>query len=332
MTAAAAWRGLRRLLYWLLPPLLLWQVLVRVDIAGLSQLFGRLQPAWWAAALLCSGLIALTGALRWHLLATAGWPAAPTLGAMVADYWRSLAAGLLLPGTVGHDGYRVLRMARRGADLAGTLLRLLLEKLLALLGCIVLAAASAVLLGGPGPLATLGPGVAALLVLLLALGLVLRAMPAQALHILAGAARRWQPARLAQPHGGKTWAGTWPPPRAAGGAFGLSLWVLITAALQAQCCFLALGQVIDWRINLMVAPLMFLVLALPLSFGGIGVREAAHVALYGAFGVTAEVALAVSLLSLAGQALNWIAGALLWTRGRPGPATRQAAVEASSPP
>ena len=55
---------------------------------------------------------------------------------------------------------------------------------------------------------------------------------------------------------------------------------------------------------------------LPISIGGTGVREALFVALFGAVGMRAEVALALSLSTL-GVALGWgLLGLALFAAGR----------------
>lgn len=301
----------------MLPPLLLGLVAARVDLSQVAGLFARARPAWWAAGLTSSLAIALVGALRWHGLMAAGWPQAPRLRTSLPDYWRSLAAGLLLPGSLGQDAYRALGMTRQGAALPVAMQRLLLEKLMALAACLLVAGATTAAHDTTGLLATLGPGLLLLAALLLALLWLVQVPPRWARRLAVPLPRRWRlPAipRL-QPH--MKGPPQWPPWRATAGSLLLSIVLLVIAAVQAQCYFQALGVQVDWRFNLLAAPILFITMALPLSFGGLGVREAAHVAVYGALGVAGEAALAVSVLGLAGLALNWAIGALLWTRSRP---------------
>ena len=316
MTLGAAWRSARRLSYWLLPPLLLGLVAMRVDLVQVAALLARAGPALWAMGLLASLSISTLGALRWHLLVAAGWTAGPRLHQTLPDYWRSLAAGLLLPGSLGQDGYRALALTRHGAPLQAVLVRLLLEKLLALMACVAVAGLATLGLHGAGPLASLGPAIAALAAFLLLLLALVRTTSAWGPAVAKRLPAEWG-RHLVRPHrpAGGGLPG-WPSWQAASTALLLSVLILLTSALQAQCYFMAVGVQIDGRINLLVAPLLFVVLALPLSFGGFGVRELAHVALYGVFAVEAEAALAVSVLGLTGLALNWVLGTALWVGRR----------------
>ena len=96
----------------------------------------------------------------------------------------------------------------------------------------------------------------------------------------------------------------------------LSLLVFALSATQAQFFFHALGMPVPFQVNLFIAPLLFLAFTLPISVGGVGVREAAFVVFYGAFGVSAEAALAVSTCGLASLLLSHGLGALLFLMSR----------------
>jgi uncharacterized membrane protein YbhN (UPF0104 family) len=53
------------------------------------------------------------------------------------------------------------------------------------------------------------------------------------------------------------------------------------------------------------------VFTLPISFGSLGIREAAFILVYGLFGVPAEIALSVSFFNLAGILLNSLVGGVV---------------------
>ncbi len=59
-------------------------------------------------------------------------------------------------------------------------------------------------------------------------------------------------------------------------------------------------------------PVIFLLIQLPISVAGLGVREAAFVSLFGAVGIAAEASLAVSLTFFALAVINNIAGAAFY--------------------
>ena len=75
--------------------------------------------------------------------------------------------------------------------------------------------------------------------------------------------------------------------------------------------FAALDYDLPFVLNLFIAPILFFIYALPISFGSIGVRETAYIILYGIFGVPSETALIVSFFALFGIMLNHLIGAIL---------------------
>jgi len=87
-----------------------------------------------------------------------------------------------------------------------------------------------------------------------------------------------------------------------------TLSIQVAAAIVAQLNFVAAGYDIPFLVNLFVTPVLFFIYLLPVSFGGLGVREAAYIILYGMFGVPLETALLISFLALAGLLLNNLIG------------------------
>jgi uncharacterized membrane protein YbhN (UPF0104 family) len=71
-------------------------------------------------------------------------------------------------------------------------------------------------------------------------------------------------------------------------------------------------------VNLFITPLLFLLYALPISFGGLGIREGAFILAYSAFGVPTETALIISVTGLMGNLLSYGIGAglILLDRGQ----------------
>jgi uncharacterized membrane protein YbhN (UPF0104 family) len=98
----------------------------------------------------------------------------------------------------------------------------------------------------------------------------------------------------------------------------LSVMIYVVSAVQGQLYFHGLGYEVPLLINLFVTPLLFLLMTLPISFGGIGVREAAFILLYGSFGVPSEIALLVSFCYLLATLLTYLFGAVLFLAGNVG--------------
>ena len=62
--------------------------------------------------------------------------------------------------------------------------------------------------------------------------------------------------------------------------------------------FAAVGFELPFVVNLFVIPIINIIALLPISFGGVGVRETSFIFLYGLFGVSPEGALFISILDL----------------------------------
>ncbi|MCA9887942.1 MAG: flippase-like domain-containing protein, partial [Anaerolineae bacterium] len=59
-------------------------------------------------------------------------------------------------------------------------------------------------------------------------------------------------------------------------------------------------------------PIVWVVVALPISIGGLGVREAAYVTLFTQVGMDSSLALALSLMHYGMQVMVGVVGGLLW--------------------
>lgn len=88
--------------------------------------------------------------------------------------------------------------------------------------------------------------------------------------------------------------------------------ILITRASFLNLVFNAFGYKIPLVANLFVVPLINILAMIPISLGGIGVRETGYIVLYGLFGVPAEGSLIVSLITFTYLLLNISSGGLLF--------------------
>lgn len=328
------WRLLRQALYWALPPALLAVILSRIDLPRLGTLVLDADLILVVLGLMLSLLIAGAGAMRWHLLARnlTTPPMRPAQTALV--YWKSLAIGAITPGSVGCDAYRVTSIAKQTHRWLPATGAVVVEKLAALVACLLLLGVTLPL----SPPHVLRPWLADSA--LQRAGIAV-AMLVMTMLMLWHSRQRWWPwvstqlpARLARVPRAATELGV-DQLRTAGPAedrssairsgllstrravmvVALSVGLFAVSALQAQLFFRAIGQDVSLMANLTVAPLLFLVFSLPISFGTIGVREGSFVLLYGAFGVPPEPALLVSFFGLVGLIGNYLIGALLhWSR------------------
>ena len=277
--------------------------------------------AWLAAAVALFGLNFAVGALRFQLLLRgAGLPAhlAPLLRAyVVASFFN-----LLLPTGLPGDAFRLAAARRdlgRGAELLGVLV---LERLLSL------AALAALVLGALPQLPGLEPPA-----LRTALGVVGASLLVGTLLLAHRPTVAWLQRRATWP------LARWPrlgavaalSERSATLAAAFAMSVLMQAILVA-CVFL-LARPLDASVSLwghaLVVPITALATLLPLTLGGIGIREHLYLALYGSLGMRAPVAFSLSLATFA-MILVWslVGLALFVAAGR----ARSASRRATSPP
>jgi uncharacterized membrane protein YbhN (UPF0104 family) len=323
-------RTIRQALSWCLPPILLFIVFQKIDLDRLGQVLARADVLLLLAGVLPAALVVLAGALRWQLLLRHCVCASLPFTVAAGEYWKSLAVGVLVPGSVGSDAYRVIVAGRcQGAYLRSAVI-VGVEKLVALLTCLALLAVLYPLLAWervPGEIAPFMHGVYGLLCLIGGLVLVLLLLGrSRWLHrfaIMCGTRLEAMARRLTRAAGQPGWD-EWLPgsglgllrtvvaPRVALPVAFLSLVVYLVSALQAQVYFQGLGCEISFAINLFVTPLVYLLISLPVTFGGVGIREGAYVLLYGAFGVPAETALVVSFCSLLALLFSYGVGAILF--------------------
>jgi uncharacterized membrane protein YbhN (UPF0104 family) len=89
----------------------------------------------------------------------------------------------------------------------------------------------------------------------------------------------------------------------------LTLATQFLAALAHHFFFSALAYPTPYAVNLCVVPMITVVMFLPISFGSIGMREAAFAVICGMFGVPMETALlAAVLMTLARLVMDGTAG------------------------
>jgi uncharacterized protein (TIRG00374 family) len=262
-----------------------------------------------------------------------------TWGQSFREYWFSLALGVFTPGFLGSDVYRIALGGRQTSLYLQNAFVIGVEKGAALLSCVVLVIAVYPFLTFARVPAEFEAAVnlaysAALLGLvffvLLALThknpwlrnvggalwrrigqLATRAVKALPGGLVRRDARSIAPHEMIRPLFST---------RIAVPTILLSLILHVIGAIQGQIFLRALGYDLSFLANLFVAPLIVLVLTLPITVGGVGVREGAYVLFYGAFGVPAEIALLVSFCNLLTMMAGHVTGALIFLARKSGTA------------
>ncbi len=295
-------------------------LLRRYDLAAtFAELSGRLQAGWLLAAVGVFAVSVLGGAQQWTwLLAGAG------IHAPRAALWRLYLVGLFfnnfLPANVGGDAVKVLDLGRREGRTAVVFGATLVDRLLGL-GALAMLGLIAVAWGARS-------GAAALPVMPLAvvLGGILLLLPLLLTPALSGPVGRlvrmlpwpgWRDRFVRIDDALRVHGRRW------GRLAALFLFALLVQLLRVATHLLAaraLGFDLDGQralLLLALVPVLGILITLPVSINGIGLRETAAADLFVAAGIVADggSAVAIELVAFAIQLIVSLAGGVLFLLG-----------------
>jgi hypothetical protein len=275
------------------------------DWTAIAVRLSAADPGLLAAGFAAKAATLPLAALRWR---SVGRAAGFTLGRWTA-FRLQMAGGFLgqvLPGSVGADLLRGWFTWRLGHPPGAVMLALLVDRLMALLGVVLLGLAGLPHLAAVAPPAVawtvLGGAVA--LALAMAALLAVGRIPRDRLPL---------PRRLRDGASGRAVWGAVGRLRAMAGrpaawvALGYSVGVHFATVAATILFARALGLPIGWLDGLAIVAA-----ALPVSLGGWGVREGAMVAGFALIGLDADAALLVSLLIGLSIATLSLPGGLFW--------------------
>jgi len=121
-------------------------LLYRISPGRILAEAGKLDPAWVAAAVAIFLTSSLLGALQWHLLLSAGGVRIP-VSRTFSLYFTGLFFNNLLPTNVGGDAYKIYDVVKTGHDPHKVFAITLLDRVIGITGlCLIALAASLALL------------------------------------------------------------------------------------------------------------------------------------------------------------------------------------------
>jgi len=287
-----------------------------VDLGQVGRILAssRLDLVVWLLALVAA--LRILSAYRWFILMRAGRPDI-TFMSIVRISLISVFAGTFLPSGVGAEAIRIYGAARASADLALAFSSAVVERAFGMLALLVMVA-TGLSLGPPGlPEALRTWSIAGLLALAAAAWLVMARGPRARLlqglsgwpilNPLTGRLRKLY-ARFDLFAGGRVllWS------------FLLAFLLQLGRVLSAYLAALALQVDVAFVSLLVIVPVAHLVSILPVSIGGLGLREGTMISLLGMVGVAPAAGLAVAVLLFATGFVTTLPGAvfLLQMRAR----------------
>ena len=284
-------------------------LLHRLDWHQLSGVLRGIRPGYVALAPVCLAAAFLFGAVRWHTLLSA-MGISQSVRRCYAIYLIGHFYNMVLPGAISGDAIRISLCALNArGGIGGCTFAVLLERAGGMASLFVLGAVGALVIS-PAMADALG-------------GAPVRALPAVAAGILAaGGLCFWVgrriPARLYERRGrfiaragelaSRAASLT---PRVLASFFVCSALFQMSDIVGTYFIARSLGVVLPFTLFLVVVPVVFVATLLPISLGGLGVREGAFVYLLGLVGVDASSALALSLLVYCNRLLLCGVGGLL---------------------
>lgn len=265
---------------------LLAALLLQTDRAELAASLRAIDP-WifaWAVAVAAVGNALRTW--KWRVL-LAALDAPVGFHQLHAVTYMALFFNNFLPGSLGGDGFRVMRTAGDAGGAADATAVVVMDRMTGLIALVLFVAAAAAvdlaagppLLPAPAMWKILGLALLALLGCFLATKLSDRVALLNRLPLLPGAARRLL-ARLAAAFGvlhrhPSTWRGS----------MALSCGTLLAMVAAMHWYAVAAGIPVSFLASLLIVPLASFLVLVPISFNGLGLQEGAFVLLFGAVGV-----------------------------------------------
>jgi glycosyltransferase 2 family protein len=292
---------------------LLWQIDLRETIDLIASSNG-----WYLLGALVIFLATTWGmAWRWQvLLASKG--IYESLGWLTKLYFVGYAAGQVLPTSIGGDTVRIAVHARRiphaKGEAAGAVL---MERVLGSAGTLVLVAIGLVL--AIGRYNNIREVVILEVALSAGLAIVIALM-------FSRRANAWLQARGGTRTLARAFRSLWDAlhgyraqPRVLFVVLGATVVLQFVRILSIWLCGEAVGLRVSPLVYIVMGPLLFLVMLVPFTINGLGVREAFFIAFLGRFGVEADAAFATGFLFYAVTIATSVPGGLvlLWRSLRP---------------
>ena len=295
--------------------LLAYLLYVQVDNADdIWSAIGQADPLLLLLAFSLNAAGYLLCSWRWQILLKAQGFRVPLIE-LIRAYTIGIFFNSFLPGLMSGDFMRALDISDRVSSYTRSFLILFVERLTGMFGLLVLAVFALPLagwniIGQTGVIWVL----AAIAALLLAAGLVLKAMPhsqsqnQSRLRHIPGFRKLGEIAHNMS----ETSKGFASRMTAVYGCMAISIVFQANVVLHFYLIGLAVGIDLPLQVYFGIIPVSLFVMMIPASVNGIGIREQIFVYLFGAFGTDAAAAISLAWLALAMVLLQAVAGGVLF--------------------
>ncbi len=294
--------------------LLTW-LLRKTDLSAIWGSISGAHPGWVAFALGMNLTGMLVSSLRWKVLLSSKGSRIP-LWRLYLSYLVAMFFNNFLPSTIGGDAMRAYDSWKHGGDKSGAVAVVLVDRALGLSALLIVAAVCALAMYGT---ATLYRAATEVLPAPALIGAAASAVVAL-LAVIFSSGLRARLVRLIErlPLAEKVLSllrSVWDFRRFPGH---LALALTLSFVLQSMVIayYFIIGRALGLDVPLiyfgMVIPLILIIMMLPISINGIGVRESAFAFFLGAYGVAQADAIALAWVAYALVLLQGLVGGLIY--------------------
>jgi len=298
---------------------------VTYDVGEAFRRLGAIDLPWFFASLLLLGLGVFLAALRWRSILD-GIGIALSFHRVLRIVFIGLIFNQALPSSIGGDAMRVWQIHRVVASMGLAFRSIVLDRLAGLAGLVLLVMAAVFLLPrlaekSTAPVAAMGDAMMGAALAAMAGFVLLLVFDRLPLAFL-GARAQKALARIAV-EGRQLLLTSWRAPY----VLGLSCLIHVFSALSVFCLAQGMGIPLGVVACLVLVPPVILLMVLPISLAGWGVREGAMIAALGLVGVPAGEALVLSIAFGLSVLLASLPGGAVWFLTRSPQKIQREAVE-----
>ncbi len=123
---------------WVLPVIIFIIIWQKIDLGQLIDSLTGINPGMIALGLAHAPVLIMIGAIRWWFLLKQNSKKKVSFIFILKHYWTGLALGFFAPASLGWDAYRVYIGGRCYGEYATNVAIIIVEKLMALLTCMLL--------------------------------------------------------------------------------------------------------------------------------------------------------------------------------------------------
>jgi uncharacterized protein (TIRG00374 family) len=286
-------------------------IALSIDLSTLTAIISQVKLPWLLAAFAIVLLIRILSAIRWHHILKV-YGIHPTLPEIIRLTFVSNSLGHVLPGGLGADIIRGHQVIKNHGAMPEVVATITLDRILGFYSMLFMALAASLLAAGSDTLQNIQPFLLFSNILFLTGTAVLLMIKSKIDFSLPNAMVKFYKIkkvliRLTNALGNISNLQQILLP-----IFSLSLLVQLARCFVFYCIYTSLSQPLDLIYFLIFIPLVFVIMMIPVSIGGIGLREGALVYFFTPLGLIAEINISAGLLFHALQILALIPGLALF--------------------